>query len=75
MLENDIIESSISEWNSPCQLIAKPDKTFCFVTDFHKVNSVSKSDSCPIPSKDDFINRIGDAKFVNKFDLLRLLAS
>ena len=71
MLDNDIIEPSNSEWSSPCLLVPKPDKTFRFVTDFRKVNSVSKSDSYPIPRIDDCIDNIGQAKFVSKFDLLK----
>ncbi|CAC5364330.1 unnamed protein product [Mytilus coruscus] len=71
MLDNDIIEPSNSEWSSPCLLVPKPDKTFRFVTDSRKVNSVSKSDSYPIPRIDDCIDNIGKAKFVSKFDLLK----
>ncbi|CAC5410429.1 Retrovirus-related Pol polyprotein from transposon 17.6 [Mytilus coruscus] len=71
MLDNDIIEPSNSELGSPCLLVPKPDKTFRFVTDFRKVNSVSKSDSYPIPMIDDCIDNIGKAKFVSKFDLLK----
>ena len=71
MLENDIIEPSTSEWSSPCILVPKPDKSFRFVTDLRRVNSVSKTDSFPIPRIDDCIDRIGNAKFVSKFDLLK----
>ena len=31
MLQNDLIEGSKSEWNSPCILVHK---TYCFCTDF-----------------------------------------
>lgn len=71
MLNNDIIEPSTSEWSSPCLLVPKPDKSFRFVTDFRKVNNVTKSDSYPIPRIDDCIDRIGNAKYVSKFDLLK----
>ena len=41
------------------------------MTDFRKVNAVSKSDSFPIPRIDDCIDKLGDATFVSKFDLLK----
>ena len=71
MLDNDIIEPSCSEWSSPCILVPKPDGSLRFVTDFRKVNVCSKTDSYPIPRIDDCIDRIGNAKFVSKFDLLK----
>ena len=71
MLDNDIIEPSTSGWSSPCILVPKPDGTYRFVTDFRKVNSVTKSDSYPIPRIDDCIDKLGGATFVSKFDLLK----
>ena len=70
MLDNDIIEPSSSNWSSPCVLIPKPDKTFRFCTDYRKVNTFTKSDSFPIPRIDDLIDRIGDATYITKIDLL-----
>ena len=40
-------------------------------TDYRRVNSCTKSDSYPIPRIDDCIDRIGAARFVSKFDLLK----
>ena len=71
MLENDLIEASSSEWSSPCVLVPKPDGTYRFCTDFRQVNKVTKSDSYPIPRVDDCVDRVGDAKFVSKLDLLK----
>ena len=71
MLDNDIIEKSTSAWSSPCILVPKPDGSYRFVTDFRKVNNVTKTDSFPIPRIDDCIDKIGGAKFVSKFDLLK----
>ena len=71
MLDNDIIEPSTSGWSSPCILVPKSDGSYRFVTDFRKVNAVSKSDSYPIPRIDDCIDKLGDATFVSKFDLLK----
>ena len=50
---------------------AKVNVSFRFVTDFRKVNQCTKTDSYPIPRIDDCIDKIGNAKFVSKFDLLK----
>ena len=71
MLENNIIEKSKSPWSSPCILVPKPDKSYRFCTDFRKVNSATKSDTYPIPRIDDCIDRIGNAVYISKFDLLK----
>ena len=71
LLENDLIEKSQSEWSSPCILVPKPDKSYRMCTDFRKVNSVTKTDSYPIPRIDDCIDKVGHAKYVTKIDLLK----
>ena len=71
LLDNDFIEPSQSEWSSPCILVPKPDGTFRMCTDYRKVNSVTKTDTFPIPRIDDCIDNIGHAKYVTKFDLLK----
>ena len=59
MLDNDLIEISNSEWSSPCVLVPKPNGTYHFCTDIHRVNKVTKSDSYPIPRVDDCIDQLG----------------
>ena len=71
MLQNGIIEPSQSQWSSPCVLVPKSDGIYRFCTDFRKVNSVTKTDSYPIPQIDDCIDRIGHSRYVSKFDLLK----
>ena len=71
LLENDFIEPSQSNYSSPCILVPKPDGTYRMCTDYRKVNSVTKSDSFPIPRIDDCIDKVGKAKYVTKFDLLK----
>ena len=63
LLDNDFIEPSQSKWSS--------DGTFRMCTGYCKVNSVTKTDTFPIPRIDDCINNIGQAKYVTKFDLLK----
>ena len=71
LLDNSLIEHSQSGWSSPCILVPKPDGTFCMCTDYRKVNSVTKTDTFPIPRIDDCIDNIGHAKYVTNFDLLK----
>ena len=71
LLDNDFIEPSQSEWSSPCILVPKSDGTFRMCTDYRKVNSVTKTDTFPIPRIDDCIDNIGHAKYVTKFDPLK----
>ena len=71
MLEHEIVEHSNSCWSSPCLLVPKPDGTLRFCTDFRKVNSVTKTDTYPLPRIDDCIDSVGQAQYVSKFDLLK----
>ena len=71
MLQNDLIEASSSGWSSPCVLVPKPDGTYRFCTDFRQVNKATKSDSYPIPRVDDCVDKVGNAKYVTKLDLLK----
>ncbi len=40
-------------------------------TDYRKVNAVTKPDYFPLSCMEDCIDRVGPAKFVTKFDLLK----
>ena len=71
MLKHDITEPSSSSWSSPCILVAKPDGSNRFITDFRRVNSVTKPDSVPIPRLLDCIDMIGNAKYISDFDCLK----
>ena len=71
LLENDFIAPSNSSWSSPCILVPKPDGSYRMCTDYRKVNSVTKTDTFPIPRMDDCIDKVGKAKYVTKFDLLK----
>ena len=71
LLENDFIEPSQSSWSSPCLLVPKPDGSYRMCTDYRKLNNVTKADTYPIPGMDDCVDKIGTAKYVSKFDLLK----
>ena len=40
-------------------------------SDYRKVNNLSKTDTFPIPRMDDCIDKIGNSKYITKFDLLK----
>ena len=71
MLNHGIIERSQSSWSSPCVLVTKPDGSIRFCTDYREVNSVTRTDSHPIPRMDDCIDRVGKATYITKLDLLK----
>ena len=52
LLDNDFIEPSQSSYSSPCILVPKPDGSYRMCTDYRKVNSITKTDSFPIPRID-----------------------
>ena len=71
LLDNDLIEPSQSNWSSPCILVPKPDGSYRMCTDYRKVNNLTKTDTFPIPRMDDCVDKVGNAKYVSKFDLLK----
>uniref|UniRef100_A0A8C1I8K6 Gypsy retrotransposon integrase-like protein 1 n=1 Tax=Cyprinus carpio TaxID=7962 RepID=A0A8C1I8K6_CYPCA len=71
MLDHDIARPSFSSWASPCLLVNKSDGTYRFCTDYRRINRVTKPDSFPLPRIEDCVDRVGSAKFVSKFDLLK----
>ena len=73
MLDIDVIEECKegSSWSSLCILKRKADKSYRFVTDFRRVNEVTKTDTYPISRVDDCIDNVGNAVFVSKFDLMK----
>ena len=71
LLENDFIEPSQSNYSSPCILVPKSNGTYRMCIDYRKVNSLTKTDSFPIPRIDDCIDKVGNSKYVTKFNLLK----
>lgn len=49
----------------------KPDKTFQFRTDFRKLNTMTYSDSYPLPRMDGLTDRLGACQYVTKIDVLK----
>ena len=71
MLEIGAIEPTVSEWSSPVVLVMREGATPRLCIDYRKVNAVTRSDAYPIPRMEDCIDRIGQAQWVSKFDLLK----
>ena len=71
MLENNIIQPSRSNWSSPCVVVPKSDQSIRFCTDYRKVNTITKTDVYSIPRIDDYVDRIGNCKFLTKIDFLK----
>ncbi|KAL2080855.1 hypothetical protein ACEWY4_022708 [Coilia grayii] len=71
LLDNGLARPSNSSWASPCVLVTKPDGTYRLCTDYRKLNNITKADSFPLPRVEDCVDRVGSARFVSKFDLLK----
>ena len=51
--------------------MSKPAKSYRLCTDYRKVNNVTKADSFPIARIEDCIDKIGNANYITKFDILQ----
>lgn len=75
LLKNNIIEPSISEYNSPVLLVPKKnlpnskDKRWRMVIDYRKVNEKLLSDKYPLPRIDEILDGLGRAKYFSVLDL------
>ncbi len=62
LLKHGIISESDSLWNAPIILVKKKDQQMRFVTDFRKLNSVTKPIFFPIPTLDDVVDCMSENK-------------
>lgn len=70
-LKNDIIQESNSDWHSPCLLVKKSSGEFRLVTDFRKLNKITKPMSFPLPRLECVFDTLGQSKaqFFTSLDL------
>ena len=61
-------DHGLGEWLSPVTLVPKLDGPFRFYVDYRKVNSLTKSDSYPLPRVDACIDALGRARFITCYD-------
>lgn len=74
MLDEDIIEPSISSYNSPILLVPKKsgnnEKKWRLVVDFRQLNKKLLADKFPLPRIDAILDQLGRAKYFTTLDLM-----
>ena len=73
MINDKIIQPSISPYNSPVLLVPKKsqsgDKKWRLVVDFRQLNKKIIADKFPLPRVDDILDQLGRAKYFSTLDL------
>lgn len=73
MLNDGIIEPSVSHFNSPILLVPKKsetDKKWRLVVDFRQLNKKLMGDKFPLPRIDSILDQLGRAKYFTTLDLM-----
>lgn len=69
MLEQGIIQPSISEWASAPVLVRKKDGKLRFCIDYRALNKVTTKDAFPIPNIQDCMDTLGGNAFFSTLDM------
>lgn len=73
MLDDDIIEASNSEWNSPILLVPKKsdsnEKKWRLVVDYRKVNDSIQDDKFPLPNITEILDSLSGSVYFTHLDL------
>lgn len=73
LLDNGIIQPSISAYSAPSFLIPKKSKDgkkkYRLVIDYRKLNEVTEDDCFPLPNLNDILSNLGKAKYFTSLDL------
>ena len=69
MQEARVIQPSSSPWASPVVMVRKKDGSHRFCVDYHHLNSLTKSDTYPLPRIDDLLDQLGQCKYFSTLDL------
>ena len=69
MQRDGVIQLSNSPWASAIVLVCKKDGTLQICVDYCHLNSVTRSDTFPLPRFDDLLDQHGSTKFFTTLDL------
>jgi hypothetical protein len=69
MLEQQIIESSYSDWSSNVVIVRKRDGSLRFCIDYRKLNERTVKDVYPLPRIDTCMDTLTGACWYSTFDL------
>ena len=74
MLDKNIIEESDSPYNSPVWVVPKKSdasgkQKWCIVIDFQKLNELTDQDAYLLPTIDNILSQLGNAKFFSALNL------
>jgi len=69
-LDAGLIKKSKSGYIAPCFYIPKKDRSLQTVQDYWKLNQVTIKDKTPLPLIGEVINKIKEARYFNKLDLI-----
>ena len=71
LLQAGIIVQSTSPWSTPIVAIRKPDGSVHLCVDFRTLNAHTVPDPYYIPLVEEFIDKIGEAKYLSTLDLAK----
>jgi hypothetical protein len=69
MIENKIIQPSVSPYSSNLLLVNKKDLSKRFCVDFRTLNSDTIKDTYPLPNVEDILDRVKGARYFSQLDL------
>ena len=68
LIDTDLVVKSKSAWAFPLVPIEKKDNSIRICVDYRKLNEVPLPDSYPLPSVQDFLDALQDAKWFSTLD-------
>lgn len=69
LLEQGVIEESVSPYAAPIVMVRKKDGSLRLCVDYRRLNEVTVKDAFPLPRVQDTIDALAGAKYFSSFDL------